>query len=340
LSGDLGGNIIIWNIEHNTIFGQTKVSDSVRCLVWYESSGLFYVFFGSLTGCLYLWDTSTTTAVQLLTDLETVTTLKIDGDVLALGCITGEIFVYNINTDSLATGVSVLTPYFHIVAHSPIAPTSSQEASNFGSLRLKAEIWSLVFSPCGGFIATCSEDQTIKIINISEQSVIHTFKDHALAVTSVAWVNVEGLSLLVSCSDDCKIVVREMNTLSKLAVLECPEVVGFCTLTYLSVIVQDIPDSHPESMSDLTLTPSCVEPCFSGKAGQIKIVCGSENGYLMVRDMVTGGIEYNERVHQGSVEGLCVHEDIIATCSSDCTVQLHSLQELQGVVTGEERYSC
>ena len=66
----------------------------------------------------------------------------------------------------------------------------------------RAEVWSLCWDPTDKYLATCSEDQTVRIWNVASWMGVATLKGHALAVTSVDWADVSGRSLLASCSDD------------------------------------------------------------------------------------------------------------------------------------------
>ena len=66
----------------------------------------------------------------------------------------------------------------------------------------RAEVWSLSWCPDDTKLATCSEDQTVRVWEAGSWVAVTTLKGHSLAVTSVDWKSISGQSLLVSCSDD------------------------------------------------------------------------------------------------------------------------------------------
>lgn len=77
----------------------------------------------------------------------------------------------------------------------------------------RAEVWSLCWSPNDCKIATCSEDQTVRVWEAGSWVALATLKGHLLAVTSVDWRNICGRSLLVSCSDD-RVCLYTTNTIT------------------------------------------------------------------------------------------------------------------------------
>lgn len=66
----------------------------------------------------------------------------------------------------------------------------------------RAEVWSLCWSPDDCHIATCSEDQSVKVWDTTRWEREAVLTGHQLAVTSVDWKIIEERSILVSCSDD------------------------------------------------------------------------------------------------------------------------------------------
>ncbi|KAL5258687.1 hypothetical protein ACHWQZ_G009225 [Mnemiopsis leidyi] len=321
ISGDLGGNILIWDTctSGDIPTFRTKIEDSVRCLHSVRRGDVVVVFIGTLSGCLLQWKLGSEPSVVTHKE-DTISCIRTAGERLCFGLVTGHVEVFEMSSDDV--NELILTRLFSIKVHHPV---ESETDLRFGSLNIKAEVWSLEFSPCSNEIATCSEDQTVKITSLETQQTISTFKDHRLAVTCLSWIISSGLSLLISCSDDNTVVIRETVTSVKLKTLPLPsEVIGFCTLTYLGVLTPNIVPSVPSSSE---ITEANVREIFEQCINKITVVCGSENGYLILRDMVSGSVLYNERVHQGSIEGLACQAGRVVTCSSDCCVQVHSIVE-------------
>ena len=321
------------SLHDNPVF-RTKIEDSVRCLNSVRTGEDVIVFIGTLSGCLLQWDMCSEPKVVTYKE-DTITCIRTTCDRLCFGMVTGDIELYEISS------ARVLTKLFDLRVHNPVVsvtdpslpgdkpslhdnPVISQTDPRFGSLNLKAEVWSLEFSPCSTKIATCSEDQTVKITSLDTQQTLSTFKDHALAVTCLSWVLHSGLSLLLSCSDDNTVVIRETITSVKLRQLVLPSgMVGFCTLTYIGVLTPSLPAELPKT--DRPITGTNVSEIFEECSRKITVACGSENGYLILRDVVDGGVLFNERVHQGSIEGLACEGGRVVTCSSDCCVQVHDV---------------
>ena len=227
--------MLVWDssIPGDTPVFSTKIEDSVRCLNSLRSGHSVTVFIGTLSGCLMLWHLGKEPHVVTYKE-DTISCIRTTCDKLCFGVVTGDIEIFKIEQG--ARNELTLTKLFGLKVHHPVV--QSQADLRFGSLNIKAEVWSLEFSPCSTKIATCSEDQTVKITSLESQQTVATFKDHTLAVTCLSWVLYSGLSLLISCSDDNTVVIRETETSVKLKTLPLPsEVIGFCTLTYLGVTV-------------------------------------------------------------------------------------------------------
>jgi WD40 repeat protein len=56
---------------------------------------------------------------------------------------------------------------------------------------LAADIWNSIWSPCGKYFATCSEDRNAKIFKLekNEFQEIQTLTGHVLACTDIDWYN-------------------------------------------------------------------------------------------------------------------------------------------------------
>ena len=66
----------------------------------------------------------------------------------------------------------------------------------------RAEVWSLCWSPGDTHMATCSEDQSVRVWDAVRWEGVATLTGHKLAVTSVDWKKIRERNILVSCSDD------------------------------------------------------------------------------------------------------------------------------------------
>jgi len=187
---------------------------------------------------------------------------------------------------------------FHCLAHE--AGTSSED---FGSLGKYAEIWSSAWKYDNiNQLTTVSEDQTIRVWDFNNETKskhlkeIFRAKDHSLAVTCVDWKKTKAFDgeLIAACSDDRKIsLYNPLKAFIKIADLSTEIIKDWHTLTYL-----DIEEN--------------------GK----RLACGTQNGYLVIWDLVEMKIIFMKKVQHGGIEGLRWRGNIIATCSSDCSVLL------------------
>lgn len=52
------------------------------------------------------------------------------------------------------------------------------------------------------------------------------------------------------------------------------------------------------------------------------IAIGAQNGYFFVYDLDKNDFIVVKKIHMGGIEGLIMRNDIIATCSSDDTINI------------------
>ena len=64
------------------------------------------------------------------------------------------------------------------------------------------EVWEVVFSHDGKYLASCGEDGTAIIYNVDTFNVVHTLADHEDGVGSMSWSPDD--SMIVTCSRDKK----------------------------------------------------------------------------------------------------------------------------------------
>lgn len=198
---------------------------------------------------------------------------------LAAGTTQGTLYVFWANPE--------VTLAYSFLAHVP----SDSFDSNFGSLVNYSEIWSLSWAPGKtDALATASEDQTVKIWNLTAQTEVTTLPKHAKAVTGVLWFVSQSSNKeqLVSCSDDMNVRLYDASTWELLRTFTTYFIREWHTLTYIGV-------QGPY------------------------VAVSTQIGFVVVFNLETGAIVLSRRIHTGSVEGL-VWRSVLATVSSDCTV--------------------
>ena len=228
--------------------------------------------------------------------------MAFNGLKLAVGTTGGELKIFAMDQFPPAQITS-------FIAHSP---SEEPHNTNFGSLTLFSEIWTLCWNPDGrNELATGSEDQTVVIWNLDDLSKIATLPKHRNAVTGVNWKKVKEVTfgdatlteLFVSCSDDQHLRVYNPSNWSLLHTFQTTFICEWHTLTYLAL------EDHG--------TRVCVV---------------SQNGYLFIYDLQTRECLFGEKIHSGSVEGLCWMKRFAATVSSDCSVTVLNMQKTVGGV--------
>ena len=286
--GDFSGNIYIFHYESDVILYNTSLPSSIRCL----NFNLDSLYIGTMEGTILVWDYQVSSEPGLfftITDGSSVICMAWKADSLAVGCTNGEIWEFLHSPENF---------------HSFLAHDKQESDEKFGSLGLFSEVWSITWSPCGRFLASGSEDQSVKVWNASDCSLITTLPKHKRAVTGVRWERIQEISvngnslseILVSCSDDETLRVYNTRTWENI----------------LEVTTSCIQEWH-------TITYTAIE-----KDGY-RVACVTQNGFLFVIDLRSGGFEVVERLHNGSIEGFAWRDEII-TCSSEglaCIVSLN-----------------
>jgi len=170
--------------------------------------------------------------------------------------------------EDIGPTVSVVSVY-NFQAHEAIPDLKD---SNFGSLILYAEVWSICWGPHDRplFIATTSEDQTVRVWDVhnffsmsegvvackDKVSRVTTLTGHKAAVTSVDWQHTAMGELLVSCADDRTVRVWRVDGWRLLYVFDTlchVPLTEWHTLTYIALPVHG---RH--------------------------VACGAQNGFLFV----------------------------------------------------------
>eukprot|EP00741_Cyanophora_paradoxa_P016843 tig00020943_g16267.t1 len=292
-SGDLAGNLVVWDCGAGACAecrpaARASVPDSVRCVCVLPDGT---VLAGCLDGGVFAWDPAGPEAPAMA--------VKLDGSVTVLKARPGPS-----SGPGGARGDAGVEP---VAGH--------ERPDAFGSLHAYAEVWSLAWSPCGERLATCSEDQSVRVWSAGALfgggggRPERTLGGHTAAVTSVDWARRrgDGRPLLASCSDDR--TVRVWGAEGDWPLLAVYDTFGYVpaaewhTLTYLSL------------------------------GGGDALACAAQNGFLFLWTLPEGDGDGGagsapprvaRKVHTGSVEGLAWRGRRVATCSSDCTVAVHS----------------
>ena len=311
--GDFLGNITIFDYNKEK-YEQIQIeNDMIRSLCGDKYDKTVYI--GTLSGKLYKYDYNKKklTLINYSKDIdndndnnddedgeESITCIRYLHPNIYLSDTGGNIFIYNVNEE---------TTIFNFLAHEPVESNADNE---FGSLSIKSEIWSFIVNEIDDeniYIATGSEDQTIKIWkikvnnkknNIKKNNLIKEIKEHNYAVTCLDWSNItfdnENIDVLLSCSDDKTINIFDstnetFDLILKVDFSSC--IYGFFTLTYCSF-------NHCDKNSDNNLL--CI---------------GTQAGYLIIYDLLEQKIKFLEKIHYGGIEGVVFENNIISTCGND-----------------------
>lgn len=316
-AGDFSGQVVRWRPHDPEPVERTVVSFPIRSMKWLPSGAALVV--GDLEGHIHLW--TPTLDIESVWKLEGGVTSIDLGEVgaaphrvlrLAFGCTSGLASVMELRLDSLALDLQAAAKRTW-VAHRAV--TNAPHDPNFGSIGLYAEVWSLAWSPCASYLATCSEDQTVAVWGMGQGPVssvadggadpepVAVLRGHTAAVTCVKWKATVMGEVLVSASDDRTMRVWRAGTWEALHTLSTSE--------------------NPFDIAWHTITYCEIEP------GGSRVVCGTSNGYIFCWDLARQAgsrLLFARKMHAGSIEGMCwrAHSaaGLIATCSSDCTVQV------------------
>lgn len=249
--GDFMGNCYLFkndreSLDRNAFWKNYSIGLPVRSLTMVENANL--VIIGTTNGQIIAWN-FTNDEVDFIGEFEaTITCLRYNKNRLMASTTEGNLILFDYDQNSLT-----FTKIFNEKLHMP-----SEACEKFGSLNLRAEIWSCQFSPfSNNTIITCSEDQTSVIWQLGypenrddSNQKLHVLnkqqlKKHNLAVTSVDWkvmcskLGSHEQTYVADCSDDKVINVykfsnkENINDYESVVSLDMSFKNEWFTLTYL-----------------------------------------------------------------------------------------------------------
>ena len=298
--GDLKGNLIIYDnktLEYKEINIENEMIRSIT------NDNICNFIVGTISGNIYQYNYIENNKPKLIIPNDengSITCMHFYIDYFIVSTTGGLIKIYDKNTFNLI---------YSFKAH---LEQKDNKNNSFGSLHLKSEIWSFdiyIKSKLNNiknfYIATGSEDQTIKIHHIkinnnnnSSHELIKEIKDNTFAVTCIIWNICNNKEIILSCSDDHTINLYDPNlNFENILKVDFSKIYfGFFTLTYCA-----IDDNNPLNKY---------------------IVIGTQVGFLIIYDIIENKIIFNEKIHYGGIEGLSFSNNIISTCSNDCSFSI------------------
>jgi WD40 repeat protein len=339
VSGDFSGDVMLWEVDPNVHkpLLVCNVGMSIRALCCREYGNQLYIYAGTLDGCLFRWkvnvaDKTCEMAEKVLSMCDTITVIKWqhgqDSRLMALGTSDGMLCIVEQMEDVMRIKLA-------IVAHKPIKENTD---NRFGSIAKYSEVWSLAWSPCNQFVATCSEDQTTCIWNMYGEKM-HMLTGHTTAVTSVEWRSVPKIGeLMVTCADDRTVMLWKLNTQSAQNVLHthshhADQIEPLDERNEMENTKVHIVDNknrwglfHIFKTEGYGLDWHTITYLALDKQGT-KLACATQNGYMFVWDISTLQLLARGKMHNGSIEGLswCHANQYFASVSSDCTINIYEV---------------
>eukprot|EP00794_Sanderia_malayensis_P000281 gene281-906_t len=289
-TGDLSGRVMVWD----------KMSESKRlCQPKYnfhlaESIRSLcwcnnYLLIGTLGGHLFKWTPEDSEPIEPI--------FVFESGVLTIRRSSKHCDVVAIGTGS---GVVYIYDFSSNVAKMIMETQAHKPAIVSNGISHPMEVWSVSWNSSDTLIATASEDQTSVIISSGDGAKVATLTGHTTAVTSIDWKNTAIGCIIVTCADDRTIRINNGNDYTLIRVIQTRDMIyGWYTLTYL-----------------------CINTFRNW------ILCSSQNGFIIIWDLVTSDFLVCERLHCGSIEGLALNSSMtsFATIGSDCVANIFKLE--------------
>lgn len=184
-----------------------------------------------------------------------------------------------------------------------------------GHDNIDIEINKLVISKCGNFLLTASMDETAKLIDITTRQVVTTFTGHLDSVTCAIFGS--DINQVFTSSRDG--IIKQW----KISTSETGSKRGKCIQTFSCV---------SKSVS-----------CLLYDAIYNRLFSSSHDGTITCWTLQFGEEEVIAKMndHKKQVYSLCfVNSNLIASCSSDCTIKLWDIITLKCIKTLETNADC
>jgi WD40 repeat protein len=170
-----------------------------------------------------VWDAATGTFVQHLKSSRCLkTSWSPSGDILASCSGAGTVILWKIDTSNHIHNLPSNTRWMqyaswcpigkmkleHTLSQGLIVTEPAEASSGFNYLKQGDNI--IKWSPCGNLLASCSNNNTVKVLQASTCTPVHTLQGHTKVVRCVTWSPCG--SMLAACSEDCTVRVWDAVT--------------------------------------------------------------------------------------------------------------------------------
>jgi WD40 repeat protein len=266
---------------------------------------------------------------------------------LALGCTDGILALLRYPSFSCAA---------RHLAHERVSSDDASFRAKFPSLHLQSDIWSLCWAPSNSAVATCGEDQSVRVWKLKEGNEgmisvenVCILRGHTLAATAVDWQRVfvaadaaagcvvrgEWREVLASASDDRTVRLYDAESSGSwrlLRVLSSDSVPGWHTLTYMQLErYAKRAATAGGGAGEVAAGAAAGGAAATAQNAASRLICVTENGFVVVFELLTGRCVHSFRTTGGSIEGVVweASSGRIALTSSDTSVLV--LQWQQGL---------
>eukprot|EP00039_Didymoeca_costata_P008404 m.111683 g.111683 ORF g.111683 m.111683 type:complete len:844 (+) comp14067_c0_seq2:48-2579(+) len=309
--GDLGGNVVVWDLPCDvvsakevgitekslglSVVSRVNVGDSVRCVTWCPTENEIVV--GTLCGSVFVLSGS---------DLNKDMVSQADGSVTCMAWSAQDTECSEESPIWLAycttNGEIVLLDWkgkLEEVTRWDATPNEDQEVNK--------PVWSISFNATGKLLAAACENKKTYLWSCAG-TLLRVLEGHTMAVTCVAWRDSDHA--LVTCSDDRTIRIYDMDK----------EVKGDSSKSS----GDDTAPTWSQGLTLKTIWNHLMITYLAINPQGTLVAVATMGGNLYIFSLTDTELPLVERrVHYGSIEGLqWAGNNLITTCSSDCTVGL------------------